>query len=216
MQMFQVDNGIRDLMSTSTAFFEQLLQSYQFRKDSPDLPDRPADPIQMLCYINRQAAKSLGLKELALTWKSLAKIAAEIKLYRAAAEIVKQQQIQQSPVTTPLQNQKTTRLAVAKSPATAGRRGDRKLERKQNGAGFTVHPTHIEESKAVHRFENDALTVVLKKKRSSSESPSSESSEDESESSIKLIKANGEPKQETDQQPNHETKPNERCQAIEV
>ena len=44
----------------------------------------------MLCLINQQVAKNLGLKELALTWKSLAKIANEIKIQRVLDNQVKQ------------------------------------------------------------------------------------------------------------------------------
>ena len=87
--MFVVDNGIQDLMSASSHYFLSLIENYQFKLDSPDFADR-TDDNKMLCLINQQVAKNLGLKELALTWKSLAKIANEIKIQRVLDNQVKQ------------------------------------------------------------------------------------------------------------------------------
>lgn len=99
MQIYEVDNGIRELFSTSSNYFEPLLYTYQFRADI--LADK-SKVTEVLCCINRQAAKRIGLRELASTWKSLAKIADEIKLHKEASDILKHQITQQSPVASPL------------------------------------------------------------------------------------------------------------------
>jgi hypothetical protein len=90
---------------------------------------------------------------------------------------------------------------TAKSPATAMRRGERRLGRKSNDTtGFVILPLQTEESKDVHKFENDFVTVSFTKKKRIADTSSSESSssEDKSEDYLKVIEANSEPRIEID------------------
>lgn len=79
MAISAIDRNMNDLASTKGKNFALLIQSYNYRRDQiPSSHLKKHSPVEVLCRLNYKVCKKAGLKEIALSWKSLTTISKEL------------------------------------------------------------------------------------------------------------------------------------------
>lgn len=75
MAISEIDRELKDLPSTKGKSFAHLIHQYSYRRDLiPLAKTKKHARSEILCRMNYRVCKKAGLDEIAISWKSLAKI----------------------------------------------------------------------------------------------------------------------------------------------
>jgi len=79
LAMGTLDRDLKELASTKGLNFAHLIHRYTFRRDSlPNALTLKKPALEVMCRLNQRVCKKAGLKELALSWRSLSTLGHEI------------------------------------------------------------------------------------------------------------------------------------------